>query len=249
MKKNLFDDAFNLDPAPAPVHFQDQAITKVKYDFEKALSEAKERFKAYQKKIEDMAAKVKAFKVNSDADAAELTKLAAEAAELAKTLEENRKEKIKDPDTYVRKLNAFVKSFRDILTEPKAKTGLVEIAKKKIGDYQFQKELQRRKAEKQAQDEAAKLQAKMDKEAAEAGVEAPQLPAMQMPQTTGPIRTESGSANFGTEWIYELEDITKVPADYLIVNDQKAKAAIKAGIREIPGLKIKEVPKVGIRTR
>lgn len=273
MKKNLFDENFNLDPTPAPVNYQDEAqphktrpttetryihnpkgeveevTIPARYDFETALANAKQNFQGYKKRIEDMAFKVKSFKVNSDTSAAELTNLVGQAAELAKTLEEKRKQTIKEPDTYVRKLNAFVKTFREILTEPKRKTGIVELAKKKIGDYQFQKELERRKAEKAGQEEQAKLQAKMDAEAKAAGVEAPQMPAFQMPKSTGPIRTEAGSANFGTEWTYEVEDLDKVPVDFLMVDDKKAMAAIKAGIREIPGLIIKEVPKVRIRTR
>ena len=180
-------------------------------------------------------------------DPAALTKNAAEAKSLADRLDSERKEHIKEPDTFVRGLNAFVKSFRDVLTNPKNKSGLVEIAKTKIGQYQYQKELERRKKEEAARKAQEKLQAEMNKEAKKAGVEAPELPPVVLPEKQEAIRTGSGSAHMQTEWVHELTDITKVPAEYLMVDDRKVKAAIKAGIRNISGLEIKEVPKVSLR--
>ena len=39
-------------------------------------------------------------------------------------------------------------------------------------------------------------------------------------------------------WVAELVDITKVPAAYLQVNDALVKAAIRSGVRDIPGIRI-----------
>jgi len=39
-------------------------------------------------------------------------------------------------------------------------------------------------------------------------------------------------------WVAELADITKVPAAYLQLNDSVVKAAIKTGVRDIPGIRI-----------
>jgi len=245
---NLFDENFNLDDPPEPETYTEPPNVEVnppaKIDWPSVLTTAKQKFNLlYKQKIESLRVTAKAFEIKSDADAGKLTAMAGEAAELTKQLEEKRKVTIKEPDSFVRSLNAFVKTFRDPLSD------VVKICKQKIGTYQFEKELERRKKEKKAQDEAAKLQAKMDAEAKAAGVEAPELPPVVMPEKTAPIRTESGSANFSTEWVHELEDITKVPWEYLLVNDAKVKLSIKAGIRDIPGLIIKEVPKIGIRTR
>jgi len=48
-------------------------------------------------------------------------------------------------------------------------------------------------------------------------------------------------------WVAELVDITKVPAAYLQLNDSVVKAAIKSGVREIPGLRIVNASKAMIR--
>lgn len=39
-------------------------------------------------------------------------------------------------------------------------------------------------------------------------------------------------------WVAELVDITKVPTAYLQVNDAAVKAAIRSGVRDIPGIRI-----------
>jgi hypothetical protein len=41
-------------------------------------------------------------------------------------------------------------------------------------------------------------------------------------------------------WVHEVEDINLVPREYLMIDDAKVKAAIKDGIRIIPGIKISQ---------
>ena len=214
----------------------------VDLSLENQLDAAKTHFVGYKKQIEDMRQQVGTFKVDSQQAALDLTKITTNAAMLIKTLEKQRKQFVAEPGNFVRQLNSFVKTYRDILQD------IVDTAKGKISTYQYEQELSRRKAEKKAQEQQAKLQAKMDAEAAAAGIEAPQMPAVVLPQKSEPIRTDSGTASLQTYFDYDLADITQVPEGYLMVNDKAVKAAIKAGIRKIPGLVIKEVPRTVIRT-
>jgi len=48
-------------------------------------------------------------------------------------------------------------------------------------------------------------------------------------------------------WVAELVDITKVPAAYLQLNDSVVKAAIKSGVRDIPGIRIWNDAKAFVR--
>jgi hypothetical protein len=48
-------------------------------------------------------------------------------------------------------------------------------------------------------------------------------------------------------WVSELVDITQVPTAYLQVNDAVVKAAIKSGVRDIPGLRIWNDAKAFVR--
>lgn len=48
---------------------------------------------------------------------------------------------------------------------------------------------------------------------------------------------------------FEVECLGKVPLNYLAIDEDKVEAALKAGVREIPGLKIYEEKKTIIRSR
>lgn len=51
------------------------------------------------------------------------------------------------------------------------------------------------------------------------------------------MRTESGTTSYISQWTYEVEDVSKIPARYLIAdptNKAAVNESIRAGIREIP---------------
>jgi hypothetical protein len=60
-------------------------------------------------------------------------------------------------------------------------------------------------------------------------------PALELTRTRGLGGSITGLRD---NWVWELVDITKVPTHLLMVNDSMAKAMIKGGTREIPGLRI-----------
>ena len=117
-----------------------------------------------------------------------------------------------------------------------------------ITAYQNRIELERRMAEKAAADEAAKLQAEIDKDAKEAGVEAPQVVTPVVPPTPTVTRTDEGTASVIKTWSFEVEDLGKVPREYLGLDDRKVNNAIRGGVRNIPGLRIFEKSQVRVRT-
>ena len=62
------------------------------------------------------------------------------------------------------------------------------------------------------------------------------------------VRTQLGTTTaLRDNWVYAVEDITKVPAAYLQINDTVVKAAIRSGTRVIPGLIITNEPKASVR--
>ena len=63
------------------------------------------------------------------------------------------------------------------------------------------------------------------------------------------VRTDDGgAAHIRMVWVHEVVDLSKVPRRYLELDERAVKADIKAGIREIEGLKIYEEPKSVFRT-
>ena len=122
--------------------------------------------------------------------------------------------------------------------------------KRKIGAFQWKKELERRKEEKRLREEAEKQEELAKQEAEEAGVEAPPMQAPEpvvKKQTV--TRTESGtSAHMRTRWTFKVLDFNKVPRAYLVLDEKKVRAAIQAGIHNIDGLEVFEEPVTVLRT-
>jgi len=70
---------------------------------------------------------------------------------------------------------------------------------------------------------------------------APLLAEQKKQQVRG-VKTETGSMTGVSVWRWELEDMARVPDDYLqaILDVAKIDKAIQDGVREIPGIKIFE---------
>jgi len=93
--------------------------------------------------------------------------------------------------------------------------------------------LKRAEAEKLAKEaeEKARLEAKQNE------IEAP-IVAPVIIESRDTIKTASGSAKTKLKWTFELEDIKKVPAEYILLDEKKIKHLIEAGFREIAGIRI-----------
>ncbi|MFP4087736.1 MAG: hypothetical protein ACLFUL_13185 [Desulfobacteraceae bacterium] len=207
------------------------------------LERAKARFGPYREKIADMQTEAEALEIETDEGEKQAVDGAARAKRLTKDLEAQRKAVIKDPDRFVRDVNAFVRSFKRPLDE------VVNTLRQKIGGYQYQKELERRKIEKAMQEEARKLQERLKKEAAESGVEPPPITPAPAPKPDNVTRTEGGaSASIKTQWTGEIVDPEAVPREYCSPDEKKIRQAVKDGVREIPGVKIYEKPVTVLRS-
>jgi len=100
------------------------------------------------------------------------------------------------------------------------------------------------------QDEAARalLQKTIEDEIAASQVQAPQVVVPVVAAQPTVTRTETGSGHVRMVWEVEVIDAALVPRKYLSVDEKAIRADVKAGIREIPGVKIFEKPVMAIRT-
>lgn len=112
--------------------------------------------------------------------------------------------------------------------------------------------LEQREAARKEQERLTKLaQAKQERAEAKAeakGQEAPP-PIIPMPVVTGPAKTTQlaggGKVTTALVWAFEVVDQNAVPREWMIVNEQAIGAAVRAGLRTIPGVRIFERPRVG----
>lgn len=68
-------------------------------------------------------------------------------------------------------------------------------------------------------------------------------------KATAPIEINQSGENASVRmvWAFEIKDIAQIPSEYLVLNEKAVREAIKAGVREIPGLKIYQKPTVAIK--
>jgi len=215
---------------PAPVAFKPFDIEAAKSQFEK-----------YRVQIGDLMKLAVELEVEDDATAKIAVDMGGTAHQMIKALESEMAVMIKDPDGFVKSVRAFVKSFTSQLAQVKA------AAKRKLETYTYHQEQERRKAEAAARAEQARRQAELDAAAKANDIAPVKLPEMVAPKKKQPIRSSGGTASTRMKWTHEIEDPSKVPAEYLIPDAKAIQSAVDAGIRDIAGVRIFEKPIVSFR--
>lgn len=136
--------------------------------------------------------------------------------------------------------NAFVKKLNDHFRPVVDQLGSAnQTVRMRLSDYQTEKT---RKAEE------ARLKALKDMNSGKISTDKAMERIEKNPEPPKTVRTEAATLSFRTDLIVEVEDATKVPAQYLIPNmaaiEPVAKALHKAKQQQIPGIKVteKQVP-------
>lgn len=134
---------------------------------------------------------------------------------------------------YINKVNNAAKFFTDPLKQ------IAEEFSRKGGDYQYQLQLAEKKRQKAIDEANVVLQAKLDKQAKEDGVESVTVIPVKAPKPKTVIHTAGGhSQHLRKEWVGEIEDPKQVPHEYCVPDQKLINQAVKMGVREIPGVKI-----------
>lgn len=203
-----------------------------------------EQFKKHERRITLMAKQVEELVINDDESNERAVAMGSTASKANKELEDQRKAIVKPHNDFVKAVNNTGKMYTG-----KIKTTIIDPLKAKIGEYLAKKELAERKAQEEARKAAEKLQAKMDKDAKKAGVEAPSVPVPKVKdKPVGPVKTTPGTGYTQKRWTYDVTEIDKIPRHFLRLDEGAVTRAIRAGVREIPGLKIYQKSAVALRS-
>lgn len=122
----------------------------------------------------------------------------------------------------------------------------LEQAQKIVGDkhlaYQRKQQEAARKEQERLRRLAEAKQARQAAKAEEQGLEAPPviipMPSIQAPPKT--IHTASGAVTTRTVWKHEVVDFAALPEEYKVADEVKLGKVVRAGVREIPGVRIYE---------
>lgn len=199
---------------------------------------AKARFAEFEEIIKKMVSTSQKFEVTDGASYRESIQMGLQAKKLAKQLKGIEEAYTKDHRLYVTTIRNFLKVYTEYL-----KT-IEDDQKEKFTAYSHRIEMARREAERKAEEAARKLQKQLNKEAKEKRIEPVQVPTPALPQKQAPVRTAEGSASFRKKWTFRVIDLGKVPDKFKVLDEVAINRAIKAAVRNIPGLEIyqKETP-------
>ncbi len=172
--------------------------------------------------------------------AAELQrKLDEEAAEANRKAAEEARKRVEEEQRIIREKQEVEAKARREREEAEAKERGAKEAELK--SLQKKAEEERQAAAKKAEEERqAALQLAME-EAAKNAVIAPTVVAPTVPAEQKVVRTESGSSSYQSKaWKAEIFDPSRVPIQFCSPDQKKINEAVKAGIRDIPGVRITE---------
>jgi hypothetical protein len=182
----------------------------------------------YKREIDTYAAHAKTLVIESEETDREAVSLGGEMRKLYNRIEEVRKKIVKPAQDFVKKVNLLASGYTDVLDES------TRLLASKSGAY---KAALIARQEAQLAEEAAIMEA----------LGLTQSAPVLVDEIEDKTKTEHGSTYQRTSWKIEVADISKVPPQYLMVNEPAIKAALKAGVAEIPGIKATEIRTTHLR--
>ena len=192
-----------------------------------------------------------------------------------RALEKARKELVEPLNTKIKEVNASFKPLSDsvehaeekisgvLLSWRKAEAERIRLEQERVARENAEREARaredetrRRREVKETTHRDAEAAGFKPEEAAElAELEAASVPQVQALQEVAPstpaatVRSSIGTATVRKVWTFELTDQQLVPRAYLSVNEPAIREAVRAGVREIPGVRIYQDEQLAGRTR
>ena len=164
-------------------------------------------------------------------------------------LDEQRKFIVGPLNTHVKNINARVKEISDPIE------AVDQIVRRKVTDFhaaeRIRVEKERARQEQEELDRLAAEAERIDSETpSDQPVETIVAPVPMPAVVSGPPRTVR--ANYATSsmkdvWKWEVANEADIPREYLVIDEVKVNAVVRAGIRNIPGFKIFKTQQLAVR--
>lgn len=200
---------------------------------------------------------MKTLIIGNDADKNKACDVLKEIVSFKKSLKAQKDELLKPLKTQVKEINDKFSTPEDFIADAE------QIIRTKINtflDYKMQEEQKRIEAERKAKEEEALKQAEelekqkqeasnfdpITQKALEQSIEAKQNAIINETAKEEKINLSSDNSTVRRIWTFEVEDLSKVPVEFLNINSVAVNQAIRKGIHEIPGIKIYQKSSVAV---
>jgi adenylate kinase len=184
------------------------------------------------------------LQIINDETAKIATDMLGQIAKTKKVVEERRKFFVNPLNEQVKRINSLFKQIAEPLEKAEA------IIKSKILTYRQEQERKRREEEERLRKLVEAEQKKLEKQAAKKGMPAPPpIPIPTIPKQEKTIESNEAQVTARVVWDFEIEDETKIPREFLMVNEKAIRAAVKAGVRNIPGVRIFQREELAVKSK
>ncbi|MCL6611204.1 MAG: siphovirus Gp157 family protein [Peptococcaceae bacterium] len=193
---------------------------------------------------EQMEQIAQAVVITDEASLKKATDIVSWVAKAKKAFEEKRKFFVQPLNDQVKRINEMFKEY----TQPLERADT--LLRGKILAYRQEQERKRREEEERLRKLAEKEQKRLEKQAAKNGMPAPPpVVVPSQPPAAKTIQSDMGAAQVRMVWDFEIVDETQIPREFLMPNVPAIRAAVKAGVRNIPGVKIFQREELAVRAR
>ena len=153
---------------------------------------------------------------------------------------------------FVKPLQEQVSSINNLFMDYKAPLDKADkTLRNKILTYRREQEHLRQEEEKRLHKLQEKEQKRLERQAQKKNAPPPPPPvagpAVESQAKT--IRSEMGSVSAREVWDFDIVDVDKIPKEFMIPNEKAIRAAVKAGIRSISGVRIFQREELSVRAR
>lgn len=179
-----------------------------------------------KKRVEKVLKEIETIEVTDDQSSQLGAEMLSKLKKAKDAFEKKRKEVTKPILDEKRDIDNYFKTF--IVPIENAEKSM----RRKVGTYLSAKAEEERKANEALAAQAEKLGTEM--------IEVPVVPQA--------VQTEHGSVSTRKVWKHEIVDTNVIPGKYFVLDESLIRADIKAGVREIPGVRIFEADEVVVRS-
>jgi hypothetical protein len=200
--------------------------------------------------------------LESALEAHRLNTLLGRGAKVTKELESLRKSRVDPLNAEVRNVNGLFKAVAGVLEDIRAKgeRHIIAFTHQERARVQREEAETRRRQEEAARKEAealAKAEAAKTPKAREAALARAEMASREQtaallatPQAAPRAFRSEEATSFTTErWVFQVVKPEDIPRQYLCPDEKAIKAAVAAGVREIPGVAITQEDGLTVRTR
>lgn len=200
-------------------------------------------FEQAREQITQLVDKCIDFVISSDESLESAKQLAKDAKSVEKMIEDRRKEITKPILDEKKRIDDFAKSLTDDLNNGIKSLRVQILNFEQEKDRIRKEELRKIEEERRIQEEELRKQMAEKEEINQEDLDKLQtIRRQQADLAQVPVQN-----SIRKTWTFDVLDLMAVPISYLMVDEQKVKQAISAGVRDIPGMKIYQKESLALR--